>query len=292
MKLSDFIDEWNSTGLNVESFDQDNLNWCSDFYVDTFKTVYSQQERRPLSISQLYKPFGFLLLDKFGIHDTSTITCNTKYHFMSGHMWESIIMSLMFQHGVDIHNIQKTVEFHGLEGHIDCMYGDDRVIDIKTMSPHYFKTFTESPNDNRGYLTQIACYQEALDVKYASVLCLNKLTGELRLVNIMPDEVYYHNDDISFTIDDLKYRASTIIDRYPINYSLKKVVDNFIEDLILSFPTARNGRYIVPFSLAYDSRRFAVWDLYSNNQIKWQYDSLEICKRLIKLRDINNVTVT
>ena len=279
MKLTEFIELWNNQEISLDEFEPDNLDWLETQTKRDFVSTYGKTEERELSISQLGKPFGFLLLDKFGIKNKQPITAQTQYHLMTGKMWESIILSLMWQYGVDIHMLQQEVDFNGIKGHVDCVYADNTVIDIKTMNAYYFKKFIEEPDDDKGYLTQIGAYQYSLGCKYAGILCLNKWFGELSYVSIEVYNKNYTKDQVECTVAELVNRAATIVERYPYNYSLKKVVTNFIENI--HCPEHKTSKKImVPDLLKYDSRKDCVWDINKSGYIKSMYDTETICENL------------
>ena len=283
MKLSEFVNSWNEGGLEIPDVDDTSLDWYGDVCRDNFRDVYTEREKRPLGVSQLYKPLGFLLLDKLDITNDEIITCKIKYHFLTGHFWEASILSLMYQHGVDIHSLQQEVHFCNLPGHIDCIYGDRRVVDIKTMSPYYFNSFVEDPDDDRGYLTQIACYQEALGIKYASILCLNKLTGELRLVNIEKG-VEYAKDNVACTIESLKDRAHQVIEVYQEDVPLNGIVEEYLYPLVDTNFVEKIDGLFAPASIKYDSRRHAIWHLTQTNKLRRRYKIDTVYDNLSRLQ--------
>lgn len=280
MKLTEFIELWNNQEISLNEFEPDNLDWIETQTKRDFVSTYGTTEKRELSISQLGKPFGFLLLDKLGIKNQMNITAQTQYHLMTGKMWESIILSLMWQYGVDIHMLQQEVDFNGIKGHVDCVYADNTVIDIKTMNAYYFKKFIEEPDDDKGYLTQIGCYQDALKCDYAGILCLNKWFGELAYVPINFRDTYT-KDNIECKLAELVERASEIIYYYPeySTHSLEDIVPAYIENIYC--PEHKVSKKImVPDLLKYDSRKDCVWNISKSGYIKSMYDTETICKNL------------
>lgn len=87
------------------------------------------------------------------------------------------------------------VEYAGVGGHYDYLVKTPEyplvLVEVKTMGPGYARKFRKTPNDARGYITQLAMYQAALSKQYDTIipavwLCLDKGTGETFFVEPFP----------------------------------------------------------------------------------------------------------
>lgn len=98
-----------------------------------------------------------------------------------GFLFEEFISNLMEVKGLEV-EAGVEVELAGFTGHIDRVV-NGTVMEIKTMNSKYFEEFTKSPNNARGYYTQLALYAVLYRAEdNCCWLCLNKDTGEIRLV--------------------------------------------------------------------------------------------------------------
>lgn len=199
MNIADFVSRWNTQ--EIEALEGHNLthilNDFADDLADGYCAAYADEKRTHISLSQVHKPVCLSLLTKHGIHDKSSTNMAAKTHLFLGHMYESLIISWMLQSDVDIRNRQEEVELYGIKGHIDFyLPEEDMVVDVKSMSPYYHRTFSEFPDDNRGYITQILAYRKAMGCSRAAILAVNKLNNELTFHEIKDDEDYRRYNEI------------------------------------------------------------------------------------------------
>jgi len=207
-KLVNFVNHWNSEGFHLPEEATYQIN---------------SPKRKPghVSISKLYKPVCLLLLDKQGLYGETRTTGLVNYHLWLGNLVEAFLMEQMELYKVPLDNVQQPCTFEGVSGICDFTVGQT-VVDIKSMSPYYWKEFVEAPNDDRGYITQILCYQEALGMKSSAILALNKVNGELALVPIGRDTQVYVNY-VEYFPEDILERTRKVIDIYQNSESLEDV---------------------------------------------------------------------
>lgn len=179
------LEYWNE---RYPSFDCDNdcVEWFSNSVTDTYlEKFWPRQVRQGLSISKLGYPAICTGLDKvLPKKDKTEQSLKQQWIFSVGDYFEAFCYATMYHLGINIYNNQKTVEIFGVEGHIDGTLEDGTVVDFKTMSGNYYEQFVQAPNDDRGYLTQLTLYMEALGQKTGAFICLNKFTNELAYVPI------------------------------------------------------------------------------------------------------------
>lgn len=169
------------------------LNWyldaCHEGYLSAF-TSREQQDKSGLRISSLGKPALLQALSKVGVSDwdnSDTMSPRRQFPLFLGHIVEAAVMVMLYEQGVDIHGLQDEVMFEGVPGHIDALYGSNAVLDVKSMSNNYYRSFTSAPDDDRGYITQLLCYAEACNVAHAYVVCIDKQFGEMDVVELTDD---------------------------------------------------------------------------------------------------------
>jgi hypothetical protein len=116
------------------------------------------------------------------------------------------------------------------------------VMECKTMSPNYHRKFIKSPDDERGYVSQLGLYSAALGLP-GFWLVMDKATGMLNVVS--PDE---------------EYTASRVARAVKIfNHIRDNVVDipSLVETVPVPPPTPEifrrspTGCYLVPDSMKY-----------------------------------------
>lgn len=278
--LQDFVSQWNWGCGKLDEFTTTNA--YTEAMMESYRKSYCYDNtvRNPISISQLYKPFGFLLLAARGITPPYQHSLKRQFHLMTGNVWENIILQLLADYDYGFENEQVTVDFHGCKGHVDFTMNDN-VVDIKTMSHSYYTSFVKEPNDDRGYITQILCYREALGVSGAQILCVNKSTGHMSLVDVDAHEDIVRDNQL-ISHQQLLDRAKQIVERKDYNYSLRKIVENFI--LTVHLPEHVKGVKL-PYSLQYDKRSSLVWETDKNGYVVNTFDVDTICKNIVEYRD-------
>ncbi len=108
---------------------------------------------------------------------------HARIKFLIGHVTEAVILFLARLAGHAVTDEQRTVELHGIRGHIDALV-DGELVDVKSTSPYSFNKFKEGltrANDAFGYLSQLGTYAAALNLKRGHFLPVDKVLGKLHL---------------------------------------------------------------------------------------------------------------
>lgn len=144
-----------------------------------------------LRISQIGKSLRQQQCELLGLPKDGEEPYNTVIKFLYGDVAEAIIMTLMKAAGVNIENEQKEVTLNiggiDLAGTYDVRIGG-KIYDIKTASPYaYENKFARGfenvdATDTFGYVTQLYLYAEADKAHVGGWIVLNKVTGELQVV--------------------------------------------------------------------------------------------------------------
>ena len=177
--LQGFINDWNEgyevlTGKNPQS--REDLS-------TEFKDILTMQQeegfRNYVGLSSFGEHELLLCLKKLGFREP--VSHRTMMIFMTGHLWEAIIIQAMKDYGLHIHAEQATVNYNGYNGHIDCAL-EDGILEFKTMSDSSFKQFTKNPLSNYKYVSQLGVYSFCTFANWSGWICLNKQTMELAYV--------------------------------------------------------------------------------------------------------------
>jgi hypothetical protein len=144
-----------------------------------------------------------------------------------------------------------------IDGHVDGIletpYGSF-VFECKTLSPNYARTFMKEPNDDRGYLTQLALYSACTGLP-GFWLILDKGTGLLNVVSLpqeLADERVKRVDIIVPHINSLK-----TIEEAVNTISLPELKED-------KFKRALTGRYTLPESMKYWVYTDVFYETYSD----------------------------
>lgn len=182
---------------NTEVIEDMNLQASDEFKQDVVR-VLSKYTTAPESgsltrMSSLGKPLVELAYRKVKAYKES-FTPSEMWVCAMGDFAEALIIELMSMHGIVVTQYQQEVQLYNgrVVGHIDGVIDDDTVFDIKCMGTTYFKKFTNSPNDDRGYLTQLSLYRAALKLPKAAFLCLDKTYGTMVVVKLT-DKAYQNS---------------------------------------------------------------------------------------------------
>jgi len=248
----DFIEKYNTSTKDVPS---DFLNQLAIDYgqacTNSLLRQFTQSAPQPggLRVSSLGKPAVLQALSKFGYHGDGFST-PLHHVFHLGDVFEEFVIFQLRRLGYTVTDEQKEVDFMGVPGHIDLVC-DGWLVEVKTMSDGYFKQFTKFPNDERGYLTQLAIYAYCTN-KEPIWLCFNKGTGEMSLVR--PTKFY---------LDQAVIRAQTII---PLLQGLTDVLETFdVFDAPPPVPEVfkkeETGKLLIPKSMAYSPYLEVFYDI-------------------------------
>lgn len=154
---------------------------------------------------------------------------------------------------------QKEVSYGIARGHVDIIACDEEgepsqwVFECKTMNSNYFRQFTKRPNDDKGYLTQLAVYDAALNYEYnPAFLCLNRDTGEVEMV-----------EPYGYELSECLERVDEILEVLDTNFTVPEIDDIFeapepVPEIYKRKPT---GRYVLPYMMKFDPLRFALYEI-------------------------------
>lgn len=223
------------------------MSTFADIYAEEIKGSFLRQFHReddhaPVSMSGLGKPAVMTAMKKLGYaEDPPTVSLHYLFHL--GDIFEAYVTAAMNAWGIPCVGYQRELSYRGVTGHIDFIceeFGHSTLVDAKTMSHWYFTEFCAEPNDNRGYITQLALYSKLLDLPEPAWVCLDKEKCLIKIVRM--------NQDL---VEPAMARVDNIITR------LERV--NEFEDILTQFkappPRAQirkgveNGNYLLPPSM-------------------------------------------
>ena len=253
--FEDFCNWFNN---DIGSEIEDHVNLGLDA---AFERHYKEERQKPgMRMSALGKPAMVTALQKLGYYEPEP-RGHLRYIFFLGDVFENVLGELFKAYGYKViadqtkHPEDTKVTWNGLGGHFDYMIdvdGHKVLIEAKTMSGNYARQFLKEPNDDRGYITQLALYRAALGNPLAAWLIMDKSTGLMHVV--WPDLPY---------LDDALERAQKVMER------LERV--ETLEDVFRLFrpPPGRpevyqrqeTGRYLVPTSMSFSPYKSAVYKL-------------------------------
>lgn len=232
--LINFVKWWNTTPL-TETFKTGDYTVTNDVHILLNKFLLPKEPGTPLRMSALGKPLvdiAYNLLE----YKPEEFTAAELWVITMGDYAELLIKELMRQTGHTFTHDQAEVSIAGVVGHIDGIADNETVFDIKAMSTTYWKKFTNKLDNERGYLTQLSLYQAATKMPKAAFVCLNKVTGEMKLVKL-PKRVF--QEQIREVRDKLK-----IIKQIQSEQDIVKLVQP-------EEPTLRKGALVVPPSMQF-----------------------------------------
>lgn len=153
-----------------------------------FKRQYATLERdNPvLRLSALGKSsIVELLAKKFGLipqGGDDTVSNECRLRFVTGDLFECQAYIFLSSLGFEVLQTQTDIDWHGVKGHSDFIVktpsGVKYLIELKTANNYYFKEIKKFIGDERGYLTQLCTYSDALGLP-AAWMFVNKDTSEV-----------------------------------------------------------------------------------------------------------------
>lgn len=150
-------------------------------------------DRNPtLRMSNLGKPLRQLYYELTGV-EGEPLEPETKFKFTYGAILEELVLFLIKQAGHTVEAEQYEVEIDGVKGHIDGIV-DGVLIDIKSCSTYSFKKFkdgTLAESDAFGYIPQLASYANALKLKRAAFIAVDKVRGNICVYELSPEQLQY-----------------------------------------------------------------------------------------------------
>lgn len=159
-------------------------------------------QNKGLRMSNIGKPSRQLWYDMKNDNSSNTVDAPTQIKFLYGHLLEELLLFFVRLSGHNVADEQKEVVVNGIKGHMDCKI-DGEVVDIKTASGFAFKKFSQGTlgeQDDFGYLSQLAGYEEAEGTDAGGFLVINKESGELCFYQ--PDDM--DKPDIKTRIKEIK----------------------------------------------------------------------------------------
>lgn len=241
-----FVDHFNNTNLYAS------LEVEFETYAKDVKTSLEIQlglsKRTYIGLSELGKPAVLLGMRKLGYQEKGQKLKNI-FRCHLGEVFESLLLHSLVAYLGDsryVIDTQREVNFKGYIGHVDAVINDSLVVEIKTMSSYYWNKFVKNPNDEKGYITQLALYSEALCLP-AVWLCLNIETYELKLIELssLSDEL----------VQEKINRASAIITSLSTISTFEELFENFAppvpeKEFFRKQPT---GKFVLPESMKYSN---------------------------------------
>ena len=167
---------------NLEAF----LEGLSDVVVKQLEEKRNTSHEKNIRMSSIGKPDRKIWMELNGPDVKRSYTGGTLIKFLYGSIIEELVIFLAKEAGHSVQELQKQCQLEGIKGHIDCKI-DGEVVDIKSASDfafRKFKTGTIENDDPFGYIGQISAYVEAEGQDTGYLLAMNKVTGELALLEL------------------------------------------------------------------------------------------------------------
>jgi hypothetical protein len=225
-----------------------------------------------LRLSQLGKPAVLQALWGMGFEHDGDIALKQRITFHIGDVFESLLVFLLEAAGYKIvdHNnnnlFHETVEgdnrivYDGVPGHSDIVVespeGERFIVEAKTSNDRYFNSFMKNPDDERGYVTQLALYEECLGLPGCWVF-FNKNTSDI---------------GVQFLTDELRNKAKARVDGLiPLLtecVTWRTLADYVNAGLLQAPPPSpevykreQTGAYLVPPSMKFTKYRHCFYDI-------------------------------
>lgn len=240
-------------------FNVDTFKSYGDAIQQSFERHFTQQREddgNVLRASNLGKPAAVLALNKLGYKQPEPVG-KSRFIFHFGDFFENWLEIMLRSQGIKILSSQGEVEWNGIKGHYDYVVevdGEAVLLEAKTMGTGYAKQFMRQANDNRGYITQLAIYRAATNLKSAWI-CFDKGTNEIFLVD--PD---YEQFDAALG------RAEKVVERMQRVTELRDVLKLF--QAPPPYPEVyrgqETGNYLIPQSMAYSPFKYALYNVTSD----------------------------
>tara|TARA_R100001244_G_scaffold59534_1_gene50048 strand:+ start:1050 stop:1886 length:837 start_codon:yes stop_codon:yes gene_type:complete len=190
MKIETLVEDIYSTLENKHKLSEDNL---SSFLKGIEKAIRDHVEnerdnkaRPTLRMSSIGKPLRRLWMELNHPKKDAQHKGPMLIKFLYGSLLEELLIFLTKEAGHSVTDEQKEVTLNGVKGHIDCKI-DGEVVDVKSASDFAFRKFklgTLENDDPFGYIGQISGYAMAEGKNNGYFLAINKVTGEITLLEI------------------------------------------------------------------------------------------------------------
>lgn len=280
--LAKFVEMWNGTMPLLNGISDDYFNEI--FYHDlrdSMLNVYTEQPPRALSLSQMSKPLAYLIMSKFGIHSLPAVNGKGRWALHYGNVAEATVLALLHSYGVEVDDFQREINIKSYKGHIDFFYPPyKRVVDVKSVHGYYYNSFIAHPNDDRGYLTQVLLYKEAMGAKEASILVVDKNMGGLSEVIVREEDVYLR-DGWEVTGADLlnmAYQRMEVLE----TCELSDVWEKYLPHVAYNPIDSKTKQ--IPECIRYDSRSYCFYDFdVKSKKVYKQYKAEDVETRVTAL---------
>ena len=190
MKIETLVEDIYSTLENKHKLSEDNL---SSFLKGIEKAIRDHVEnerdnkaRPTLRMASIGKPLRRLWMELNHPKKDVQHKGPMLIKFLYGSILEELLIFLTKEAGHSVTDEQKEVTLNGVKGHIDCKI-DGEVVDVKSASDFAFRKFklgTLENDDPFGYIGQISGYAMAEGKNNGYFLAINKVTGEITLLEI------------------------------------------------------------------------------------------------------------
>ena len=143
-------------------------------------------DSKTIRMSSIGRPNRRIWLDIHEPVENNFFSGATLIKFLYGSIIEELIILLAKEAGHKVDSLQKEVTLEGVVGHMDCKI-DNEVVDIKSASNFSFRKFKTGNIENDdpfGYVEQVSGYVQAEGKQKGYLLGVNKVTGELALVEL------------------------------------------------------------------------------------------------------------
>lgn len=211
-----------------------------------------------LRMSNIGKPAVQLALNQLGYVEPEP-RGKLRYIFHTGDMFENWLECMLQVAGIPILLSQGEVEFEGVKGHYDFIVEIEGVgpvlLEAKTMSANYARQFKKYPNDDRGYVSQLALYAHCVDLP-AAWINMDKGLNEIFITTPAPAQ-----------LDDARARAKTVIKAVRRVESLEQVLytsGGYFRPpppVAERYQSCDTGRFLLPQSMRYSPFKSVVYQL-------------------------------
>ncbi len=229
-----------------------------EYFGELCKQAMRKQFQEPkrgfqIRMSQIGKDIREQQAELLGLPKDEEDEYNLVLKFLYGDVCEAIVMTLLHASGVNVEDEQKAVKRDvagiTLEGTYDVKI-NGKIYDVKSCSPYAFTNKfglgfdNVEKTDTFGYCTQLVNYAEATGSSVGGWIIINKVDGQLLLVEAPNSGDEYINKHLKVT----KRNILTLQETKDIKDINKKL--DFVPELFYSKPT---GRQILPDYMKYFS---------------------------------------
>ena len=190
MQIEDVVDDIYNRLENHRAISENNLNTfltgIEKVLRDSMEKDRSLKDRPSLRMSSIGKPLRRIWMELKSDKEVALPKGSTLIKFMYGNLLEELLLFLVKEAGHIVSHEQKQVTLNGVTGHIDCKI-DNELVDIKSASDFAFRKFkfgSLENDDSFGYIGQLSGYVQAEEHEKGYFLAINKVTGELALLEI------------------------------------------------------------------------------------------------------------